>query len=502
MTRATASAAISIRSDERLTVSAGHLAFAALLSIQVLASIGCQRGQVGQGSRRTVQAPRAQVIALGTLAGLDPTEAYRRVGLLTTAGPVSFVGNVRFLASSSPDSVLAIVAVSLPSRSLTFTREGDQYRAAYAVEFELLEKVTAGAARIAGQFQAQEIVRVSSLRETARDEESVIFQQLVVVPPGRYTATLTVRDLGANRSGIAEASVVAPQFATVTSQGLTAGLASPIPVHTATTRGSRSAPPNVIINTRSTAVFGRDSVVRVYLEWYGVGPIGPTDRVPRARISVRADDGRQLHNDSIIAGAWSADGQIASAIAQIPVVKLGLGRLRISAWHAHAPDTVSAPLFVSGSDDLAAVSLHELLDYLRYFATAERLRVLRDTVAEARAATWIAFLRATDPLPVTPEHEGLREYFSRLAIANARFRGEEVPGWLSDRGMVYSTLGEPDRVTEPRVDGGRAGERVQLWEYRQHRLRLTFIERETIQRWRLTPSSEAEFQAIAARVRR
>jgi GWxTD domain-containing protein len=183
-------------------------------------------------------------------------------------------------------------------------------------------------------------------------------------------------------------------------------------------------------------------------------------------------------------------------------VKLGLGRLHIRAWHTSAADTASAPLFISASDDLAAVSLQELLDYLRYFATAERLRVLRDTVAESRAAAWTAFLRATDPLPVTPEHEGLREYFSRLAIANARFRGEEVPGWLSDRGMVYSTLGEPDRVIEPRAGEDRSRERVQLWEYRQHRLRVTFVEREGIQRWRLTPSSEAEFQSVAARVRR
>jgi GWxTD domain-containing protein len=159
-------------------------------------------------------------------------------------------------------------------------------------------------------------------------------------------------------------------------------------------------------------------------------------------------------------------------------------------------------LFISGSDDLAAVSLQELLDYLRYFATAERLRVLRDTVAEARAVVWSAFLRTTDPLPVTSEHEGLREYFSRLAIANARFRGEAVPGWLSDRGMVYSTLGEPDRIVEPPAGEDSSRERAQLWEYRQHRLRLVFIEREGAQRWRLTPSSEAEFQAVAARVRR
>jgi GWxTD domain-containing protein len=482
-----------------MTVSAGRLALTTLLLVPTVALIGCQRSQ---GLRRPVQTPSAQGIALGTLAGLDPTEAYRRAGLLTTAGSVSFVGNVRFLAGSSPDSVLAIVAVSLPSRSLTFTREGDRYRAAYAVEFELLEKATTGAVQTAGQFKAQETVRVSNLRETARDEESVIFQQLVVVPPGRYTAALTVRDLGANRSGIAEASVVAPRFAAAASQGATVGLAAPVTVHTGTTRASRLTLPNVIVNTRSTAIFGRDSVVQVYLEWYGIGPVSPSDRAPRARISVRGDDGRQLHTDSVIASAWSADGQIASAVAQIPVVKLGLGRLRISAWHTGAPDTVSAPLFISGSDDLAAVSLHELLDYLRYFASAERLRVLRDTVAEARAATWLAFLRATDPLPVTPEHEGLREYFSRLAIANARFRGEEVPGWLSDRGMVYCTLGEPDRIVEPRAGDNRAGERMQLWEYRQHRLRLTFIERESIQRWRLTPDSEAEFQAIAARVRR
>lgn len=481
-----------------MTVTAGRVALVVLLSIPA-SSIGCKRAQE---PRRGAQVPRAQAMTLGTLAALDPTEAYRRVGLLTTAGPVSFVGNVRFLAGPSPDSVVAVVAVSLPSRSLTFTREGDRYRAAYAVEFELLEKIGTSTTRMAGRFSAQETVRVSSLRETVRNEESVIFQQLVVVPSGTYAATLTVRDLGANRSGTAAASVIAPDFASSSSRGATTRLAALVLVHAATPRASRAVLPNLIVNTRSTAIFGRDSLVRVYLEWYGIGPVGPTDRAPQARISVRADDGQHLHGDSITASAWSADGQVAAAVAQIPVMKLGLGRLHISAWRASVADTVSAPLFISGSEDLAAVSLHELLDYLRYFATTERLRVLRDTTPEARAAAWTTFLRTTDPSPVTPEHEGLREYFSRLAVANARFRGEDVPGWLSDRGMVYSTLGDPDRVVEPRVSEDRPRERIQLWEYRQHRLRLTFVEREGTQRWQLTPGSAAEFQTIAAWVRR
>jgi GWxTD domain-containing protein len=425
---------------------------------------------------------------------------------------VSFVGNVRFLAGPTVDSVLAIVAVSLPSRSLTFSREGERYRAMYEVVFNLRQKGEA-TARTVGHFRARETVRVSSLRETARDEESVIFQQLVVVPPGSYTAALTVRDLGSNRIGTAEGSVTAPQFSgtvgtttgvsriAVGGTGFT-GLAAPVAVHAATPRASRAMVPDLVVNARSTAIFGRDSIVRIYFEWYDVGPLAPTARSPLVQFSIRSDDGRDVFIDSIVAGAWGADGQVAAATARVPVARVGLGRRRITAWRVGGSDTISAPMFVSPADDLAAVSFEELLGYLRYFATGARLRALRDTAPEARPGAWGAFLRATDPSPATPEHEGLREYFSRLAIANARFRGEEVPGWLSDRGMIYATLGEPDRVVEPQGREGRLHGRTQIWEYTQHRLRLAFVEQEGTQRWRLTPSSEAEFQAAAERVRR
>jgi GWxTD domain-containing protein len=261
--------------------------------------------------------------------------------------------------------------------------------------------------------------------------------------------------------------------------------------------------PDLVVNTRSTVIFGRDSVVRIYFEWYDVGPLAPTARSPLVQFAIRSDDGREVYVDSMVAGAWGADGRVAAAIARVSVAKIGLGRRRITAWRVGGTDTISAPVFVSPADDLAAVSFEELLGYLRYFATTGRLRTLHDTVPEARAGAWVAFLRATDPSPATQEHEGLHEYFSRLAIANARFRGEDVPGWLSDRGMVYTTLGEPDRIVEPRGGNGRPrGGRAQVWEYTDHRLRLTFAEQEGVQRWRLTPSSEAEFQAVAERVKR
>jgi GWxTD domain-containing protein len=476
-------------------------------SLPLVLAINCSGGS----ARRPVQ-PRAAAATLATLGTLDPAETYRRAGFLTTSGAVSFVGNVRFLAGPTVDSVLAIVAVSLPSRSLTFTREGERYRAVYEVAFDLLQKGEA-AVRTVGRFRARETVRVSSLRETTRDEESVIFQQLVVVPPGSYTAALTVRDLGSNRVGTAEGSATVPRFSGTVSApagasgiavggtGFT-GLAAPVAVHAVTPRASRSMFPDLVVNARSTVIFGRDSIVRIYFEWYDVGPLAPTARSPLVQFSIRSDDGRDLYVDSVVAGAWGADGQVAAATARVSVAKVGLGRRRITAWRVGGTDTISAPIFVSPADDLAAVSFDELLGYLRYFATIGRLRTLRDTAPEARPGAWGAFLRATDPLPGTPEHEGLREYFSRLAVANARFRGEEVPGWLSDRGMVYTTLGEPDRIVEPQSGEKRLHGRAQVWEYTQHRLRLAFVEQEGVRRWRLTPSSEAEFQAVAERVRR
>jgi GWxTD domain-containing protein len=489
-----------------MRASAGHAGRVVVRLLPLVLSVSCTSGR----ARRPAQ-PRAPTLTLATLGALDPTDTYRRAGFLTTSGPVSFVGNVRFLAGPLPDSVLAIVAVSLPSRSLTFTREGERYRAAYEIEFDLLEKAS-GVARPVGRFKARETVRVSSLKETTRDEESIIFQQLVVVPPGSYTAALTVRDLGSNRTGIAEVSVVAPYFSStgsgrggvdsVTGTTGVVGLASPVTVHAVTPRASRATVPDLVLSARSTAIFGRDSIVRVYFEWYGVGAAAPADRPPYVQFSVRSEGGRELLADSVVADAWGADGEVAAAIARVPVAKVGLGRLRITAWRVGGTDSVSAPVFVTPADDLAPVSFEELLGYLRYFATIGRLRTLSDTVPEARAGTWSAFLRATDPSPVTPEHEGLREYFSRLAVANTRFRGEDVPGWLSDRGMVYSTLGEPDRIVEPRATEDRPRVHTQVWEYTHHRLRLVFVEQEGVQRWQLTPGSEAEFQGVAERVKR
>jgi hypothetical protein len=93
-------------------------------------------------------------------------------------------------------------------------------------------------------------------------------------------------------------------------------------------------------------------------------------------------------------------------------------------------------------------------------------------------------------------------------MAQTRFRddGTSRGGWLSDRARVYVVLGEPDQLFEQTSSGaltrnaiGQRG-RLQYWEYSQYRVRLTFFDETGSGRWRLTPSSENEFQNINARL--
>jgi GWxTD domain-containing protein len=58
-----------------------------------------------------------------------------------------------------------------------------------------------------------------------------------------------------------------------------------------------------------------------------------------------------------------------------------------------------------------------------------------------------AFWRQRDPNPNTVENEFKKEHYRRIGFANQRFGKESPgPGWRSDMGRIYITLGEPSYV--------------------------------------------------------
>ena len=434
---------------------------------------------------RTSPEPNPRVLPPAGAPAPDMSELYRQIGLIAAPGPVAFVGKISAFASKSSDTTLLLVSISLPNRALTFTREGDRYRAPYEVNLAL----SRGDAELAS-VNAMEIVRVGSFREINRSDESVIFQHYFRIPPGNYGLSATVRDVGGSRNATQQVSVSVPALGS-------GRLSTPTPVYEATGRIVLDSAPGLLASPRSSAVFGRDSTVAIYVEGYGQGMRLPVDFV------VRNDRGVQLWRDSV---TLARRGALFSGIVSVPISTVGVGTAQVSFTRRDAPDSVKAPLFVSFGEDIPLMSYEDMVGYLRFFASASRLNALRSAPPESRASVWAAFLRATDPVPETPTNEDLQSYFGRIQIANAQFRMDRNPGWLSDRGMVFVALGEPDQIFERNVNQSittaqlGSTTRLQIWQYRLYNSQLVFYDETG--KWRLTRPSETEFLAINARRQR
>lgn len=446
----------------------------------VLTLVSCARP-------RTEQPIVAATSLVEMQAPLDPTVIYHQMGLIATGSPLSFVGKIAYFATSSADSTMMLVSVSIPNRALSFMREGNSYRAPYEVHVILSQgnsQVTA--------VNSMEIVRVSTFKEINRTDESVIFQHYFRVRPGNYNISFQVRDATSARSATQEGLITIPLLRS-------GQLSTPILVYEAAPRTALDSVPRILASPRSSTVFGQDSVIAVYLEGYGSQAQLPVSFV------VQNDHGVITWRDTVL---LQRHGSLLSGSVGIPISRVGIGIANVTFTRGDATDTVRTPIFVSFGDDIPLLSYDEMLLQLRYYAAPDRIKVLRDARPERRSAVWAEFFRSTDPVPSTPEHEGLQAYFARIMQAKSRFR-EETGGWagsLSDRGKVFVSLGEPDQMYEQSTNAslsrGSIGERgrLQYWEYTQYRLRLLFYDESGIGRWRITPASEADFQQINARL--
>ncbi len=395
------------------------------------------------------------------------------MGLIARGLPFPLTGRIGYFAAPTPAQTHVALTLSFASASLTFAREADnRFRATYSVSLT----VDNAQGRVHA-VESTEAVVVSTFRETGRTDESVLFQQFIDLPPGKYRMTLAVRDVGSQRNVQETVDLDVPSF-----DGR--GLSTPTPVNQVRPRADRGVLPDVLLRPRATAVFGRDSTVTMYVESYG-----PSDTL--LMLLARNESGRVLWSHHV---PIEPRRGIASGVVEVPVGQLGIGVSQVSFVSQSTADTASAFIFVGFGDDLPVVRFDDMLAFLRHFATAGRLQALRDAPEEERPAAWATFLRETDSIPNTPIHEDLLNYFTRLVRANNRFREDGAPGWMSDRGRVYIVLGEPDQVLEP-MSNDFQRTRQQVWDYREKGLQLTFYDQTGTGRWRLTQSSAVRFES-------
>jgi len=397
------------------------------------------------------------------------TQLYQRMGRLAGGNPLPFVGDFAYFAGRG-DSTIALLSVSLDNRALSFQRSGRDFAARYRVEVGFQK---AGALPL--RYAREEAITVTSFNETQRADETVLFQQAFLLPPGPYTASIVVRDPGGGTFSRAEAPVVIPAYPA-------GSFTAPIIVYHATPRPDLWTEPNAVLNPRGTVAHGGDSLT-VLVEAYGMP--GPT-KVPFTM--------RDAQNKVLISRDLEFQGgkAVESHLVQLPPDAPSLGQLSVTV--GQGADEKRATALVSFSRTWVLTNYDNLIDLLRFYGYDERLDQLRKAPPEQRAQLWRKFWVETDPIPSTPENEALEQYFTRVAIANERFREEGAgQGWRSDRGEVLITLGPPDQELEtpPGQDT-----RIVQWTYSEYRAVLTFQGQMGFSRLRLTPNSRSEFARV------
>ena len=458
----------------------------------VMALAACASGNVAnhgvgrQDPLRNYDPNRASVMGSAS----EFATIYRKMGLAASGPPIFFVGDVAYFATRSPDTTLVVVGVSLPNKGLTFKREGGAYSASYAVDLSL-----ADGAGVVAQAGDSESVQVATFKETSRTDESVIYRRAFHVPAGTYELTYAVRDGNSQRSGGQRLIITVPRLSP-------SELSTLEPVYEAKPRTNLDSLPTYLPAPRASYLFGVDDSASVYLESYN----------PRLPISMelRTPDGQITWRGSRTLPARSSG--LASGIVTVPLSHADVGIGTIVATQGGLSDTLGTRIFVGFGPDLPVLSFKEMLGYLRFFTTPDKLQPLYDATPEERGPRWAAFLRATDPNPNTPQNEALDDYFSRIRDANTVFVSDSPPGWLSDRGMVFITLGPPSNAYEDYGSmymgdiavQGQMSSRVKIfvWEYSQYQARIIFYDPNNTGQWRLTRPSMSVFQSLLARATR
>ncbi len=400
---------------------------------------------------------------------------YKRLGRLAAGDPVPFVGSVAFAAGLA-DTTIAIVALSLENRAFSFQKEGNSFVARYHVAIAF-----AGAGTPPVTAARDQLVRVPTFAETQRADESVLFQQVFRLAAGKYHVTIDLRDPTTGNASKAEADFVVPSFGTGTTS-------PPMLAYQVRGRSSLADTLSIVLNPRGTVSYGGDTLL-AYIEGYGF------TRPTRVPFEVRTETDSVVYRDSL---DFRGGHQVESQVLRLRPDSMALGELKLIVGQGTAARQTSA--LVSFSNAWVVTNFDDMVGLLRYFGHQSALDSLKRAAPANRPRIWREFYHATDPNPSTPENEALNGYFTRLAIANQRFRDEGTNGWRTDRGEVFITLGEPDEIyaTTP----GQLGGRTLRWTYVNLRLTLYFVDETGFGRLRLDPSSRADFEQTRDRVRR
>ena len=413
---------------------------------------------------------------------------YDEHDLLRATGDVNFVADVWYLPGPA-DSTRALIGVSLSNAALQFVRTDDgRWQAAYGVTASL--EPEAGSPLVEKSWQQS--VSVDTFDETLLTGETIVFQTDLTLLPGEYDLDLTVRDRNADHGSEVSGTLDVPSLPDARlalSEPVLLRLYTPAAdgteyvVHPSHYYPSTPERIDFLAEASGASSSGAPYTLRVNLvpEGEDAEPVGATWT-------------DALTPDS--AGILEAFGSLEKPEAQYGEFELTF-ELTDAAGNVVASE--STPLMIAGSSAWIASNWEDALSLIRYEATEDEMDILEEIEEPAaRLEAWACFWKIRDPVPATATNEALVSYFERIETANRTWRSALRPGYQSDRGRVYMTLGAPDEIIERPMPAGPVP--FEIWRYYDYNVEIRFVDRIGFNNYEI--DNIGEYQSEVSRLER
>jgi GWxTD domain-containing protein len=385
---------------------------------------------------------------------------YAEHGIPQARGDVPFVGDL-WLLPGTPDSTLGLLGVGLSNTALRFTRDDNgEWHARYRVVARLEPERGAPFER-----SWEQTVDVTSFDETLLTGETIVFQAQLPLAPGRYTLDLSVADLNADESSEASVEFEAPALGTPS-------VGEPVLLR----RVDRTRDPVTwVVHPSHTFPSPPDRISFMLVARAADGTYTARARL----VDPRADEGAGMvgeWSDTLRAGD---QGGLVAFGAIDNTAQFGEYRLDVDVMDVSGSVVTHAttPLVIAGSAAWLAENWKEALSLIRYEATEKEMDILEDIDDPAqRIEAWACFWRLRDPISTTAVNEAMQDYFARIETANDTWKSALRPGYQSDRGRAYVTLGPPDDIQSNPMPFGQLP--FEIWTYQRGRqFQLLFVDK-------------------------
>ncbi|OGC77005.1 MAG: hypothetical protein A2Z27_01135 [candidate division Zixibacteria bacterium RBG_16_50_21] len=380
-----------------------------------------------------------------------------------TVRPGFFVDLAGFYQPATGKTRLEVY-YKIHNHHLTFLKTDQGYAATYEIRFIVLKK----GRQVAGTSH-EEQYRVPEYAQTTSRQDYIINQLTLEIEPGKYQAKVTLIDKNVQKGYALELPFTVPEYGKQELALSDIEFAERVGDISAGSQFNKELA-EVVPKVRESQAGSRDSLT-FYFEAYSRKP-------QSVEVDYQISDyiGKVVKREK---EEVALKKLLQPLIRSIAITDLAPGRYTLS---ISVPGTGSKKRAQTKQEFEVEWSINyyvehdfrEAIDFLKYMATGEELKALKNAPPEKRAQAWNDFWKSKDLTPDTPENEVQNEYYRRIRYSNDNFGLGGKAGWQTDMGMVYVKYGAPDEIERHPYD--KANKPFEVWYYYSQRRVFTFLD--------------------------